>query len=396
MISPSTPDDLPVKGLGSRTLSIEELIEQGERQMRDSQSKISSAKKVANAGNFSSKKTAALPPKTPTVQQKRQQQQQLVSPKSQSQQHSNAQADFTQPPQSWGNDGVQDDQTVALVKLYASADTTRQAKDANETHASELLEFEAIERELLASSPDGIDDNEEWSEQHCSTAARVTEELNHAAYDAATAAVDDHAYSDDADLEELSHAEGLLDADKYPWHGASHNANATDYDDCDYEHSSTVKRDDTNNEHSTEQQEDEAELLSANSYHHFTEGHDAEHSSIADIAGERARACAEESTQFDDSHAWNDETATGVDDDYYNDRQHEHQQCAVQATADLLPASVGVNKASLMSNEHTATDTEAVPSSQRYAAVITLNITRSPPVLKLRVLYCLVCITVSS
>eukprot|EP00953_Heterococcus_sp_UTEX-ZZ885_P014848 8380-Heterococcus_DN1.PRE.1 len=158
MISPSTPDDLPVKGLASRTLSIEELIEQGERQMRDSQSKISSAKKVANAGNFSSKK-AALPAKTPTVQQKRQQQQQqqqqqLASPKSQSQQHSNEQADFALPPQSWGNDCVQDDQTVALVKLYASADVTSRAKDANETHASELLEFEAIERELLASSPD--------------------------------------------------------------------------------------------------------------------------------------------------------------------------------------------------------------------------------------------------
>jgi hypothetical protein len=368
MISPSTPDDLPVKGLGSHTLSIEELIEQGERQMRDAQSKISSAKKVAN---FSNKKAAALPPKTPTVQQKRQQQQQqLVSPKSQLQQHSNEQADFTQPSKGWGNDDVQDDETVALAKLYASADTSSRVRDASKTHASELLEFEAIERELLASSPDNVDDNEEWSDQHSSTAAPVSKGQNYAAYDDASAAVDDHAYGDDADLEELSLAEGLLDADKYPWHGASNHANATvpaaDYDDYDYEHSTAVERDGANSDHSTEQQEDEAELQSANSYQYFTEGTNAEHSRIADIAGERARACTDESTHFDDSHAWGDDnTGVSVDGDCFNGHQHEHQQGAVQVTTDALPASVHVNKALVMINEHTTTDAEAVQSSQR-------------------------------
>jgi hypothetical protein len=370
MISPSTPDDLPVKGLGSRTLSIEELIEQEERQMRDAQSKISSAKKVANAGNFSSKKTAALPPRPPTVQQKRQQQQQqqqqLVSPKYQTQQHSSS--------QSWANDGVQNDQPVALANLYASADTTSRAKDASKTHASELLEFEAIERELLASSPDDLNDNEEWSEQYFSTAAAVTKEQKYAACDGATAAVDDHAYSDDADLEELSHAEGLLDADKYPWHGASNNTTAADDDGHDYEHSSTVKRDDTN-KHSTEQQEDEAELQSANSYHHFADGYNAEYST-ADIAGEFARPCADESTHFDDSHAWGDDDGTGVDDDYYHDHQHEQQQGAIQATpdADALPESLRSDMSLVMMNEHTDTDAEAVPSSQRYAAAIIIHL----------------------
>jgi hypothetical protein len=362
--SPSTPDDLPVKGLNGRTLSIEELIEQGERQMREAQTKISSAKKVANAGSFSSKKAAALPPKAAAVQQQRQRQQQ--------QQHNNEHAAPEQPLQKWANDDVQDEE--ALSALYASADTSSRAKGASETHASELLEFEAIERELLASSPDDIDDDDEWSEQqHSSTAAPGNKAQNYAAYDSATAAVDADTHSDDADLEELSHAEGLLDADKYPWHGASNTATAT-ADDADYDYdnhssSSAVQHDGANSYHSTEQQEEEeAELQSANSYQYFS--NDAEHSTT-DIAGDRTTAHTEESNQFDDSHAWGDDTGADADADidYYDD-QHEHQS-AMQA-ANALPASARVSKASLMSNEH-AIDTEAVRSSQRYAATITIN-----------------------